>query len=124
MSHISKIEVQINDLKALENACDKLGLKFLQNKKSFAWYNGRGKCTHAISVPGASYEIGVVQKGNAYELLWDDWHSGGLGQKLGKNASRLIKEYSMERVKIEARKKRYRVQEQNIENGTRLILSV
>ena len=123
MSHISKIEVQINDLEALKQACKNLGLEFRENQTHFRWYLGYGNCTHVIRVPGATYEVGIVQKGETYELLWDDFYSGGLVQKLGNNACHLKKEYSLERVKNEAKKKRYNVTEQQMQNGIRLVLS-
>jgi len=56
-------------------------------------------------------------------LAWDNWSSGGLVQKLGENAGLLKKQYSMERVRNEAREKRYKVREQSIQNGTRMVLT-
>lgn len=123
MSHISRIEIEINDLQALKQACKVMGLNFCENKRTFQWYQGQGRCDHAISVPGARYEVGVIAKDQSFELQWDDWHSGGLVQKLGQNACNLRKHYSLERVKNEARKKRYQVNEKKIDNGTRLILT-
>ena len=123
MSHISKIEVEINDLLALKQACKVMGLTFCENKKTFTWYSGQGECSHVIQVPGARYEVGVVSKGQTFELLWDDWYSGGLVQKLGENACNLRKHYSLERIKNEAKKKNYHIREQTIEHGTRLTLT-
>lgn len=123
MSHLSKIEVEINDLQALKQACNYLGLEFRENQDMFNCYNGKQECTHAIVVPGARFEVGVVQKGKSYELLWDNWTPGGLVQKLGENACELRKHYTLQRVKNEAFQKNFRVQEQNIERGTRLILT-
>ena len=123
MSHLSKIEIIINDLPALKSACNKMGLEFHENQNQFAWYDGQSPCTHAIRVPGATYEVGVIQKDNIFELSWDNWSSGGLIQKLGENAGLLKKQYSLERVKNEAKTKRYRVKEKTIQNGTRLVLT-
>lgn len=123
MSHISKIEIEINDLNALKKACQVMGLEFAENQKSFTWYSGKNPCSHAIKVPGANYEVGIIQNNNKYELQWDNWSSGGLVSVLGDNACHLKKHYSLERVKNEARKKRYQVKEQNITGGTRLILT-
>ena len=63
-----------------------------------------GRCYHAIQIPGASYEIGVVQKDNEWKLLWDFYSSGGLQQKLGKEAGLLKQAYSMASTKVTARK--------------------
>lgn len=123
MSHLSKIEIQINDLQALQQACRVMGLAFAENQRQFKWYNGLSPCDHVIRVPGASYELGVVRNGKNYELQCDFWSSGGLVDKLGQNGNLLKKHYSLERVKSEARKNRYNIREQRIENGTRLILT-
>ena len=123
MSHISKIQMEINDLQALKQACQILGAEFIANQRTYKWYSGRNPCDHAIRVPGASYEVGVIQKGKTYELEWDEYSPGGLINTLGRNACHLRKHYSLERVKNEARKKRYQIQEQAIPSGTRLILT-
>lgn len=122
MSHLSKIEIQINDLQALKQACQVMGLQFKENQRTFKWYNGTSPCTHVIKVPGALYEIGVIKNGELYELQCDFWSTGGLNV-LGQNGNLLKKHYSLERVKNEARKKRYRIQEKPIQNGTRLVLT-
>jgi len=83
-----------------------------------------GKCNHAIRVPGAQYEIGVVRRDQKYILLWDFWHQGGLEQKLGKNAGRLKQAYTIERVRKEARLKGHRICEQKTNQGIRLVLRV
>lgn len=124
MSHISKIEIQINDLEALKQACKKLDIEFVRNQNRFIWYNGEAKCDHVIRVSGAKYEIGVIKNKNTFELHWDNWIYGGLTEKLGENASRLKKEYSIARVKNEAKKKRYTVSERKIANGTRLVMTI
>ena len=120
MSHVSRIELEINSLEDLKQACKRLQLKFMENQKFYKWY-GRyvgdaplpegitvddlGKCDHAIKVPGAIYEIGIVHKNNKYILLWDTWHAGKLEEKLGKNAGLLKQAYAIERVRKEAKKK-------------------
>lgn len=120
MSHISKIQMQINNLGALKAACKRLGINFKQGQTSFQWFNGHEVCDHAIQVPGANYEVGLRKSGQNYELLWDDWHSGGLGDKLGKDAGLLKQAYGVERVKAEAKRKRYRVREKKTKTGIRL----
>lgn len=123
MSHISKIELRINDLDALKRACQRLNLEFRQWQGRFKWYNGKMQCNHAIAVPDAAYEIGVVRKDNAYELLWDDWGSGGLEQRLGPGAGLLKQAYTVERVRAEARSRNMHLTETHQGNGIRLILT-
>lgn len=138
MSHVAKIEMEIRDLDCLKAACNELGLHFVVGKRSYAWF-GRfvgdhplpegftaqdlGRCDHAISVPGATYQIGVVQRNGRYHLLWDYYRQGGLEQVLGKGACRLKQAYSVERVRREARTRGYRLQERKTDQGLRLILS-
>jgi hypothetical protein len=138
LSHVSRIELEINSLEDLKQACKRLALKFMENQKIYRWY-GRyvgdaplpegitvddlGKCDHAIKVPGAIYEIGIVHKDNKYILLWDTWHAGKLEEKLVKNAGLLKQAYAIERVRKEAKRKTYRLQEKQIPNGIRLVLN-
>ena len=139
MSHIAKIELEINDPDALKLACNRLGMQFIENQQNYKWYgtwlgdtpmpegitvSDLGKCDHAIRVPGAQYEIGIVKRDRKYILLWDFWNQGGLEQQLGKNAGRLKQAYTIERVRKEAKLKGHRVCEQKTEKGIRLVLRV
>jgi hypothetical protein len=133
MSHLAKIELEIKDLPALRAAVQNLGYEFRENQQTYAWY-GRfvgdaplpdgvskdelGKCSHAIRVPGCSYEIGVVQKGPNYILLWDYWSAGGLSKVIGNNAGVLKQAYSLERIRREARLKHYKFREKLLPNNT------
>jgi len=126
MSHLSKIELQINDLFALRSACTRLGLEFRQDQKTFEHYGGRRECHHVIMVPEASYEIGVFRndENGSYHLQWDSYHAGGLEKKLGKDAGRLKQTYAIERVRKEAKLKGHRICEQKTNQGIRLVLRV
>jgi len=140
MSHISKIELEINDLEALKTACTIMGLNFMENQKTYKWYGSRvndsplpedvktktedlGKCTHAIQVPGARYEIGVKQNGSQYQLLWDSWHGGGLVKHIGKDACKIKQTYTLARIRKEARQKGYLYHESRTQNGIRVSLT-
>jgi hypothetical protein len=139
MSHVSKIEVEINDLASLKTACQRLGLEFREGQRTYVWY-GRlvnpqatplpegitekdlGKCHHAIHIPNASYEIGVVQQGQKYLLLADYWDTR-LKNAIGDNGCKLRQSYAAERTILEARRRNYRVIEKKTETGIRLVLS-
>lgn len=135
MSHISKIEVEIQSLEDLKAACRELGFRFMENQKTHKWYGTNrepenntetalGKCNHAIKVPKCKYEIGVVKKDNHFNLLWDSYYTGGLEEKIGKDAGLLKQAYSIQRITREARMKGYRVVQKNVTNGIRLVLSL
>jgi hypothetical protein len=119
MSHISKIELQVNDLSILGSACAKLGLELIRSKKSFKWYGKEAFCDHAIRVPQAEYEIGVIDRNGLYELNCD-FYDRNLEKVIGKNGGLLKQAYAVEKSMIEARRKGYSVLERKIENGIRL----
>ncbi len=126
MSHISEIELKIKSLDALKAACARLGLEFIQGQTTYKWYGhwvgdtplpegvkieDLGTCHHAIRVPGATYEIGVVEKQGEYILMWDFWQSGGLERVLGPGGGKLKQAYSVEQTKAVARRAGYKVTE-------------
>jgi hypothetical protein len=135
MSHVAEIEIQITDLAALAAACRRLGFVFREGQKTYRWY-GRwegdyplpegfsqedlGKCDHAIQVPGADYEVGVVKarQGMGYRLLWDFWSQGGLTERLGGKAEKLVQAYGVEKAKREARKQGFSVYETTRKDGS------
>jgi hypothetical protein len=71
MSHISKIELEVRDLGILCQACERVGLGLIRGKRRFRWYGKDAPCDHAIRVPGADYEIGIINKDGLYELTCD-----------------------------------------------------
>jgi hypothetical protein len=113
VSHIVTIETKLHDLGAIRAACSRLGFTFVEGQQSYKWYGewvgdtpmpegmskaDLGKCNHAIRVPGASYEVGVVQHpSGAYTLAWDWWGDGGLLPHMGdQKAGRFMQAYGIE----------------------------
>jgi len=138
LSHISRIELEIRDLDSLKQACKRLGFQFMENQEHYTWYGkwvgnqplpdgidekDLGKCTHAIHIPAAVFEIGIVRKGNAYTLLWDSWIGGGLQKQIGNDAGVLKQAYAIESVKRESKRKGYRLTEKRMKRGIRLSMS-
>ena len=119
MSHISIIELEVSDLKSLNRACQHMGLKLNQGQTSFKWYYGDQACDHAIVIPGADYEIGLISKDGKYELSTDFWDEK-VKTAIGKNGGLLKQRYAAEQTKTVAIKKGYRVIEKQTENGIRL----
>jgi len=139
VSHISKIEVEINDLDCLKQACRELGFEYRSNQKTYQWFGRKigdeplpenisedelGQCDSAIHIDGCEYEIGVVKNGNRWILLWDSYIKGGLAKRIGQNAGTLKQAYSIARIKKEARLKGYRLTEKKMKQGVRLVLAV
>lgn len=119
MSHISKIQLEVKDLGILAQACRKLKLEFVRGQGSFKWYGNEAPCDHAIKVPGADYEIGVIERDGRYELNCD-FYDRTLETVIGKQGGHLKQAYAVEKTKIEARKKGYSVMERQLKTGIRL----
>lgn len=135
MSHVSTITTEVSDLAAVQMMCQENGWTFHENQKTYRWY-GRfvgdaplppgmkvedlGKCTHAISVPGCGYDIGLVYnpKTKGYTLAYDYW---GTGQKLkeaiGENGGKFLQHYGVCKATLIARSKGYFVQRSTLKNG-------
>ncbi len=115
LSHVTKLDIEIKDLDALESAAKKIGLVLRRGQSTYKWF-GRsvgdyplpagmkesdlGKCTHALSVPNNSYayEIGVrEQSDGTFQLVWDFWSGGhGLQAIAGENCKNLSEAYVIE----------------------------
>ncbi len=119
MSHISRIELEVKDLGILGQACIALELQLIKNQKTFRWYGKDARCDHAIQVPGADYEIGVIRKEHSYELSCD-FHDHHLEKIIGAKGGLLKQAYAVTKTKIEARRKGYSVMEKKAEQSIRL----
>ena len=119
MSHISKIELEVKDIAILGQACTRLGLELLKNKKSFRWYGKEGSCDHAITVPGANYDIGVVKSNDLHELNCD-YFDRNIEKAIGSQGGLLKQAYAVIKTRVEARRKGYSVLEQRTENSIKL----
>lgn len=148
MSHVTTVDLEMKDLPALKAACEKLGLVFHENQKTYRWY-GRsvggypmpegftekqlGHCEHAIGLanPGSgtsqAYEIGVCKhpSGKGYSLLYDFWQGGfGLMSAVssdGTTANKLMQEYSTQVAIRQLKRKGYRVKEIRENGKVRLV---
>ena len=123
MSHISKIELEVKDLGIISQACKALGLKLIRGQESFKWYGKPGPCDHAITVPNADYEIGVVKKDGRYELQCD-FYDQSLGKVIGKQGGLLKQAYAVSKTTLEARKKGYSVRQRQTQTGIRLYVQM
>lgn len=139
MSHVATIETKLTDLQAVKAACDRMGWQFMEGQKKYKWYghivgdynaadnaltNGMkeedlGKCDHAIRVPGATYEIGLVnQTDGSFKPAWDWWASGGLSKVRSENGMNgFLQAYALEKTKIEMRRKGMVCTEKKLADG-------
>jgi hypothetical protein len=143
MSHVANVEVEVTDLDVLKKACEALGIEFREGQRTWKWYgkwmddwntsdaavtNGYdpklfGKGEHAIRVPGATYEIGVVKNptGNGYRLIYDNYGSEGrkISERLGgMKLTKLNAEYTATLSARQLRRKGFRVTRTVLTNGS------
>jgi hypothetical protein len=141
MSHVATIKAEIKSLKSLKKACNRLGLEFIENQKTYAWYGHHvgdypipegmtvadmGKCLHAIKVPGAKYEMGVIKdplNSKNYKLIWDFWDKN-LPLKLGQDAWKLTQAYEIEHAKYTAMLQGKTVREKVMNDRIRLVIEM
>ena len=121
MSHLSKIELEVKDLETLSKACRRMGLDLIKGQDRFRWFGQDADCDHAIKVPGADYEIGVVRTNGRYELQCD-FFDRNIEKAIGPNAGLLKQAYAVEKARTEARRKGYSVMEKQTEAGIRLYI--
>lgn len=135
VSHISKVKVYVRDLAAFADACQSLGLQFVEGQKTFRTYNGaRGVCEHAAIVPGQpkAYEIGLIRGsvnesgefeknagGDCFELNFDEWSGGyGMVAKAGAGCGLLLQEYACKTVEATAKKNGYELKRTKSADGS------
>ena len=111
MSHVVTItDVEVLDLDAMKLAAGDCGLTFREGQQTYRWYGhwvgdyplpvgvqkeDLGKCTHALHLNDRAYEIGLVQQGDKYALMYDFWDGGkGLEKAVGKKCDKLMQRYS------------------------------
>lgn len=115
MSHIQTIEVLITDLQALKSSCKRLGLEWKQDQKTFKWYQGASKCDHAIKVPQATYEIGVLKNADRKGFtLQVDYYDSNVTKKIGQLGGLFKQAYALETAKSAAVRKGYSVKEHKV----------
>ena len=119
MSHISKIELEVRDLGILGQTCARLGLELLKGKNTFKWYGKDAQCDHTIRIPGADYEIGVLNNNGLYELNCD-YYDRNIEKAIGPQGGLLRQAYAVEKAKTEARLKGYSVLERQTDSGIQL----
>lgn len=97
-----------------------MGMTFNEGVGNVRFYGSQLKqADHVITVPGCSYDVGVMaNKTGGYSLIWDNYRSGGLEKILGAGAGKLKQAYGIEKAKIEARKKGYSVVEAKKADGS------
>jgi hypothetical protein len=122
MSHVTTIDLEIKDLEALKAACNRLGFAYLSDVKQYRAYYGYQKCDHCIRIPEARFEVGIQTQGGKSTLLWDNYYTGRLEEKLGIGAGLLKQAYAAEVTTRAARRAGYSVYERQDEGRIALTI--
>lgn len=143
MSHVSYIDLEVNDLDALERAASSCGLELVRNQTTIRWY-GRwvrdyhgddaaykhgvspdqyGHCTHALRIPDNkdAYEVGILDNGDGtYKIYFDHWGPGkAIVDKIGRNGEKLKQQYVKAKAIQALQKKGFSLKsEENLDSGT------
>jgi hypothetical protein len=111
LSHIVQIKVQINDLKALGIACQRLSLQ-APEQKTVRLFNDNATGL-AVSLPGWRYPVLFnLARGTAnYDNFVGRW-----GEQ--KELDKLLQAYAVEKARLEARKRGHIVKEESLSDGS------
>ncbi len=118
MSHFSTVKTEITDLEALEKAVSAMGLR-LEANTGCRYYYGTEFREHVIMLPGR-YDVAVESKGNGTYDLSADFYEGHVEKFIGPEGEILLRQYTIEKLKIEAEKHGYKVYDKG--NGTLKII--
>lgn len=100
--------------------CNDNGWQIVE-KKTFEAYQTGQACDFAIKIPGANYEIGVVQGAEGYEMKFDTWFRGGLAPYIGETGTVLEDNYNIANTKVTAEYYGHSWQECMSEDGKRQV---
>ena len=107
MSHFTKITAEIKDLEALRKAVSNMNLR-LESNTGCRYYYGTKRREHVIKLPGR-YDVAVESNGDGTYDLDADFYGGHVERIIGHNGEELLKQYTIEKLKIEAKKHGYKV---------------
>lgn len=109
MSHFTKITAEIKDLEALRLAAANMNLS-LESNSYCRYYYGSEPREHVIKLPGR-YDVAIEAAGNGTYDIDADFYEGHVEKYIGPQGSELLRQYSIEKLKIEAKKNGYKVYE-------------
>ena len=109
MSHFTKVSTKINDLNALNNALASMNLR-LEHNRPCRYYFGEETRENVAKLPGP-YDVAFEKNADGTYAIDADFYRGSVESVIGSNGSILMRAYAIEKLKIEASKKRYSIRE-------------
>ena len=122
MSHIVSIKTKITDRKALEALCKELNFPFAVQPTFKGWAGREHPCEFRITVPGQSWDIGVVRAADytdakpSWELQCD--HFLFRDARVGQDCQRVVQLYGVHKATLEAQRRGMMVTREQQANGT------
>jgi hypothetical protein len=117
MSHFTKVHTKITDLVCLKQAIADLGYTCEEGAVEVRGYRGSREKADLVIRTGSSYDVGVRQGAQGYELVADWWGvETGTGIPQDQFVNRLTQRYAFHKVVGEAKKQGFAVAE--VENQT------
>ena len=110
MSHTVDMKINLTDAKALEKACNRLGVRFDKEEKNVKLYNSTEKGM-AVHLKDWKYPV-VIQKDGTVKM---DNYGGSWGKQ--ERLTELQAHYGLEKAKIEAMRKGYQTSESVDKDG-------
>lgn len=107
MSHFSNITTEIKDLEICEAALKNMGLE-LQESGACRHYYGSEHATNVVHLPG-QYDFSLEKKETDSYDIKADFFGGEVEKYIGKQGSILIRNYAIEKLKKEVKKKRFSI---------------
>jgi hypothetical protein len=109
MSHFSKIQVEITDLEALRAAVARMGFEVIENAEC-RYYYGTQQKEIVIKLPG-KYDAALEKDPEGKYMLTADFYGGHVEKYIGEKGAFLLQLYTVEKAKIEGRKRGFAVTE-------------
>lgn len=117
MSHFTKAESQIKDIRILKKVCDKMGFPVEENATARGYEGKNLKGDYVIRLKGP-YDIALIKENNDTYSLHTDWFRGHVAKQVGNNFGTLKQNYSIEIVRQEAENRGMQLEEERLSDGT------
>lgn len=122
MSHYSTIKVKIDDIEAVRDACEELGLTLKgKGKVRFYYSHNQIEADYVISIPGCPYDVGLVKDmSGEYSLVYDKF-GNHVEKVLGENCHKLVQAAVYHKVKRQAKMRGFFVQKKVNDKGNLVV---
>ncbi len=117
MSHFTKINVEIRDIKALKSACAELGLPLVENAEARGYARNTRRGRYVIRLNGP-YDVALNPGADGCCRVEADFWQGHVEKELGPGMGRLKQLYGTRKAMREARRKGMTVRRRNLPNGS------